>query len=347
MPMHTFRIFLLSALSGSLILACTQKETEQEELQQVRFTGPVVPPHFPEMHYTFAGNPVTAAGVELGRMLFYDPRLSADGTISCASCHAQVHAFADHGTVVSTGIHGRVGIRNSPPMQNLAWSPAFMWDGGINHIEVMPIAPITDPNEMGETMFHLEQKLQDIPEYHSRFQSAFGSDSITSEHLLKALAQFMSMMISADSKYDRVMLGRESFSPIEQEGYELFQTYCNSCHTEPLMTDFRFRNNGIGGNDDNDEGRYRITLDDADKGKFKTPSLRNISITAPYMHDGRIANLRTVIERYSEGVPDHPNRDPLLSQPFSFTPEQIDALHYFLYTLEDHSFLSNPILSEP
>lgn len=340
-------IYALLSLS-ILFAACNKSEENSEDItQQDKFRGPVVPPHFPPMHYSFENNPITEAGVDLGKKLFYDKRLSIDNTISCGSCHAQVHAFADHGTILSSGVEGRTGIRNSPAMQNIAWHTSFMWDGGINHIEVMPIAPISDHNEMNFNMFDLEVRLNNDADYRSLFHHAFGTDTITAPRILKALAQFMSMMISADSKYDRVVLGKETFTPIEQQGYALFQQHCNTCHTAPLMTDYSFRNNGIAAIDNNDDGRYRITLLEEDKGKFKVPSLRNVTLTHPYMHDGRIAQLRTVLEMYANGVPDHPNRDPLLSQPFALSEADIDAMHAFLYTLEDYTFLSNPLLAEP
>lgn len=340
-------IYALLSLS-ILFAACNKSEENTEDItQQDGFRGPVVPPHFPPMHYTFENNPVSKVGVELGKKLFYDPRLSVDNTISCGSCHAQVHAFADHGTILSLGVQGRPGMRNSPAMQNLAWHTSFMWDGGITHIEVMPLAPITDHAEMDFNMIELEARLNSDVTYRNLFKEAFANDSVTSANIFKALAQFMSMMISADSKYDRVMLGKSTFTASEQRGYEIFQTHCNSCHTEPLMTDFSFRNNGIAALDNNDDGRYRITLIEEDKGKFKVPSLRNVTLTHPYMHDGRIHSLRSILEMYSNGVPDHVNRDPLLAQGFALSEEDIDALHTFLYTLEDYTFLSDPLLAEP
>lgn len=345
--MTTLRYFS-GLLAIIIVFTSCVKSSENEEIQPpVPFQGLVVPPHFPQPHYNFQNNPITEKGFELGRSLFYDPILSLDSTISCGSCHAQVHAFADHGTTVSTGIGGQVGKRNSPPIQNMAWYTSLMWDGGINHIEVMPFAPITSTVEMGETMSGVETKLQTHPTYPTRFKDAFGSEEISSQKILYALAQFMSMMVSADSKYDKVLKGETSFDERELHGYHIFQQKCASCHAEPLFTDFSFRNNGMMEDYSQDEGRSHITLEPNDFGKFKVPTLRNITLTHPYMHNGSIRNLTEVIDMYSSGVHQHFNTDPLLSEPFNFSDEQKEALLYFLYTLEDYTFLGNHEFLEP
>jgi cytochrome c peroxidase len=329
-----------------VLSSCTKNEEIEEKTPPASFQGLVVPPHFPQPHYNFQNNPITKEGFELGRSLFYDPILSIDSTISCGSCHAQVHAFADHGTTVSTGVGGALGKRNSPTIQNMAWYTSFMWDGGINHIEVMPFAPITSSIEMGETMLGVQNKLQAHPTYPARFQEAFGSEEISSQKILYALAQFMSMMVSADSKYDKVLKGETSFDARELQGYQLFQQKCATCHAEPLLTDFSFRNNGMLEDYSNDEGRSHISKDPQDFGKFKVPTLRNVTLSHPYMHDGSIRHLTEVIDMYSNGVHQHFNTDPLLAQPFNFSEEEKEALLYFLYTLEDYTFLGNHELSE-
>ena len=339
----------LSGLLWVIIVfaSCAKNEENEETTPSASFRGLVVPPHFPQPHYNFQNNPITEKGFELGRSLFYDPILSLDNTISCGSCHAQVHAFADHGTSASVGIDGRLGKRNSPPIQNMAWYTSFMWDGGINHLEVMPFAPITSTVEMGETMLGVETKLRAHPQYPQRFKEAFGAEEITSQRILYALAQFMSMMVSANSKYDKVLNGETAFTERELHGYHIFQQKCASCHAEPLFTDFSFRNNGMMEDYSADEGRSHITQDPNDYGKFKVPTLRNITLSHPYMHDGSIRDLSEVIDMYSSGVHQHFNTDPLLVDPFNFSDEEREALLYFLYTLEDYTFLGNHEFSEP
>lgn len=345
--MKTLRYF--SGLFWIIVVfvSCTKNIENEDTLPLATFKGLVVPPHFPQPHYNTDNNPITEKGFELGRSLFYDPILSIDSTISCGSCHAQVHAFADHGTTVSAGIGGRLGKRNSPTIQNMAWYTSFMWDGGINHIEVMPFAPITSDIEMGETMLAVEAKLRTHPSYPERFKEAFGTEEISSQKILYALAQFMSMMVSADSKYDKVLKGETTFTDRELQGYQIFQQKCASCHAEPLLTDFSFRNNGMLEDYSADEGRSHITQNPNDFGKFKVPTLRNVTLSHPYMHDGSIRYLTEVIDMYSNGVHQHFNTDPLLSEPFNFSSEEKEALLYFLYTLEDYTFLGNHQLSEP
>lgn len=305
-----------------------------------------VPSHFPAPHYNLENNPMNNASFHLGKMLFYDPILSSDSTISCATCHAQVHGFADHNMKFSEGVNGLFGERNSPALSNLAWQPTFMWDGGINHIEVMSFAPITNPVEMNEDMAHVVQKLATQTKYTNQFKEAFGSSEITDQKVLKALAQFMTMMVSSNSKYDQVITGKTSFTAEEQNGYELFKTNCANCHKEPLLTDYTFRNNGL----DSilkDSGRKKITQKDEDNGKFKVPSLRNITLTYPYMHDGRFNSLEAVLNHYSQGVIASSTLDASLQKRLNLSQEQQANIILFLKTLTDNDYLSNTLLQEP
>lgn len=339
--------FVLGWVFMVLIVSCSKSNKEELVAESPdTFKGLVIPSHFPPTHYQFQNNPITESGFELGRQLFYEKLLSSDNTISCGSCHAQVHAFADHSVTLSAGVNGALGSRNTPALFNLAWYPTFMWDGGVNHIEVMPFAPITNPVEMNEDMGNVVAKLQATEKYPELFDKAFGSATITDQKLLYALAQFMSMMVSSDSKYDRVINGTETFTSQELEGYHIFQNNCSSCHAEPLFTDFSYRNNGLSNEPDGDEGRYRITLDPDDMSKFKVPSLRNISLTYPYMHDGRLHSLNNVIEHYSSSIQPSATLDPNL-QNMNFSEEEKQALIAFLYTLNDYTFLGNHALSEP
>lgn len=345
--MKQFRVHSIIAFILFVVLACNKEEKEEAATntpteQPFGFTQPS---HFPPPHYTFENNPLTKEGFELGRKLFFDPILSIDNSLSCGVCHSQVHAFADHGTAFSLGVDGAIGTRNSPALSNMAWYPSFMWDGGINHIEVMPVAPITSPIEMKETMSNVVSKLIVDPLYPGLFNSAFGNSEITDQKILFALAQYMGNLVSYDSRYDRYILGKEAFTSQELEGLDLFRTHCENCHNEPLTSDFSYRNNGLSGGYGSDFGRYIITQEESDKGKFKVPSLRNVALTYPYMHDGRILTLMGVIDHYSENIQPDSNTDPSLT-PLNLTPQQKEALHAFLQTLTDYTYISNPLYAE-
>ncbi len=304
------------------------------------------PAGFPAPVYDFKSNTVTQAGFELGRKLFYDPALSKDSTISCGTCHKQYAAFSDVGHHISHGIQSRLGTRNSPALFNMAWSPTFFWDGGVTHLELQPLAPITNPVEMDETMAGVVTKISNIAAYRPMFKAAFGSDTVTTQAIMRSLAQFMGMMVSHQSKYDKVLRGEATFTPDEQAGYVLFKNNCAACHTEPLFTDFSFRNNGLD-TAFTDEGRKHITLQNADLGKFKVPSLRNAAITFPYMHDGRIETLEDVMEHYTKGIKNSPTLDNVLKTPIVLTPTQKAQLILFIKTLTDNTFITDKRFSEP
>jgi cytochrome c peroxidase len=305
------------------------------------------PDHFPTPHYNFENNEFSTEGFELGKKIFFDKNLSSDQTISCASCHHQQFAFSDAGLPVSEGVEGRLGRRNSPPLFNLIWHKSFMWDGGINHIEIMPIAPFTDHAEMDLEMSEVVDLLNNSPVYRNAFQDVFNSSTIDSQKLLFVLTQYMGALVSGNSKYDKVERGETTFSQTELQGQSLFNAHCASCHTAPLFMDNKFHNNGIEPNIAVDEGRYEITQESNDIGKFKTPSLRNVMLTYPYMHDGKFMNIEEVIEHYSEGINATDNLSPLLPQGgFSFTNEEKNALIAFLKTLTDWEFVYDTRFSE-
>lgn len=334
--------FIIMAGILLVMAACTKDVTE------AFFPGFKNPGHFPQPTYNMAGNPITRAGFELGRKLFYEPRLSRNNTISCGNCHIQTSAFTQHGHDVSHGIDDRLGRRNSPPVMNLAWMPVFMWDGGIFDLDLQPIAPITAHEEMDETVSNVISKLQADPQYSYLFKKAFGSDQITTIGFMKAISQFMLMCISANSKYDSVMLkiNNVMFTAQEAAGYRLVQQKCGTCHKEPLFTDNSFRNNGLGIGYNDDKGRYAVTLNEADKYKFKVPSLRNLAYTAPYMHDGRFYNLDAVLNHYSENIIATPNLDAQLQNRVPLTSEEKVQILAFLHTLNDQQFIGNKLLSE-
>ncbi|WP_245768157.1 cytochrome-c peroxidase [Pedobacter insulae] len=332
------------------IIACKKSADLIEDT--TLFGGFTKPANFPEPSYNFANNTITKAGFELGRNLFYEGRLSRNNTISCGSCHMQSAAFTQHGHDVSHGIDDRLGVRNSPPIMNLAWNKAFMWGGGVYDLDLQPIVPITAHEEMDEQIDRVMDKLSQLPKYQQLFKAAYGSAEITTAKLMKALSQFMLMCISSDSKYDQVMRKEQhvAFSELEQEGLLFFREKCAACHTEPLFTDGKFRNSGLLPSEIDDQGLYESTLNVTDRYKFKVPSLRNLRYTAPYMHDGRFLTLDVVLAHYDHQVADLPNLDPFLTQRpglgISLSPSERQALLAFLNTLNDEKFINNPLLAE-
>lgn len=306
------------------------------------------PQGWTEPTYNFENNPISNEKVALGRKLFYEPRLSEDNTISCASCHLSYTAFTHVDHALSHGIRDSIGTRNSPALVNLAWGKQFMWDGAVNHLDVQALAPITHPAEMGEDLNNVIKKLQASEEYPPLFQSAFGDPVITGEHLLKALASFQVTLISANSKYDKMVRREAEFSEQEINGYELFKANCSSCHPEPLFTTGEFANNGLPVDSTlNDWGRMLITKQSEDSLKFKIPSLRNVEFSFPYMHDGRFRSLSQVMSHYEKGVQLSPTLAPELRKDgpkagISLSSTEKTDLVAFLLTLTDKEFLFNP-----
>lgn len=328
--------FLL--LFGILFSGC-KKDTAN------KYNQLVYPSHFPEPHYNFKDNPYSYDGFLLGRKLFFDPILSVDNTVSCGTCHAPVHAFADHNIKLSLGVENRQGVRNSPAVFNMLWNKSFMWDGGINNIEVMPIAPITDHREMAETIENVVKKLNEHKEYPTLFKNAFKNDLVDSRNMLLALAQFMGSIISSNSKYDQYVLGKYTLSADEKAGLSLFRTHCESCHKEPLFTNYEFINNGID-SVFKDLGRKKVTDESADLGKFKVPTLRNIMLTYPYMHDGRFKNIDEVLNHYSNGVIESATLDNRLKNGISLEANEKKQIKAFLSTLNDFELIGDLEINE-
>jgi cytochrome c peroxidase len=262
----------------------------------------VIPKGWPKPVYDFSKNKLSEEKFKLGRKLFFDPILSRDSSTSCASCHLQFSAFTHVDHSLSHGINGLKGARNSSTIFNLAWSKSFMWDGGVNNIEVQPINPITNPVEMDSKLKDVVMKLNRSAYYRKKFYKAFNDSVINSQKLLKSLAQFILMLESYNSKYDKVIRKEKDaeFTEQEKKGYGLFKKNCSSCHTEPLFTNNSFENNGLPPDKElNDGGRIRITKNASDSLKFKVPSLRNAAVSYPYMHDGRFKNLKQVLDHYT------------------------------------------------
>lgn len=301
------------------------------------------PGHVSAPRYDFKNNPLQREKVELGRALFFDPLLSADTTISCASCHSPYNAFAHTDHDLSHGIKDRIGTRNAPALFNLAWQKLFMWDGAVNHLEVQALAPITHPDEMGESIQQVVKKLQQSELYPALFKRAYSDTLINSERILKALAQFQLTLVSFQSKYDSVQAGKAKFTEQEARGYSLFKMHCNGCHSEPLFTNYGFANNGLAVDTSlRDYGRWKITHNPADSLLFKIPSLRNLSYSFPYMHDGRFKKLSQVLNHYTSGIVQHPTLSAPLQQPIALSAnEKVDVIS-FLLTLNDRTFVMNP-----
>ncbi len=306
-----------------------------------------VPRAWPEPKYDFKKNPLTEEGFQLGRHLFYDPILSRDNTISCQSCHLQQTGFTHVDHQLSHGIEGKIGTRNAMVLINLAWNKNFMWDGGVNNIEMQAINPITSPFEMDETLENVVTKLQNSSKYRTLFSKAFGDEKVTSQRLLKALAQFTVMLKSSNSKYDKVMRKEAVYNEREQRGYDLFKVNCASCHKEPLFSNDKFENNGMEIDTTlNDFGRIKITNKKEDYLRFKVPTLRNVQYTFPYMHDGRFKTLTEVVKHYNS-LGNDKSLPKELAKPMNLSDNDRVDLVLFLKTLTDNEFLFDKRYSFP
>lgn len=312
-----------------------------------------VPSNFPDLAYDFTNNPPTEKGFELGKKLFYDGRLASDGIVSCGFCHIQENAFTHHGHTVSHGVNNAAGTRNSPPIQNMAFQTAYMWDGATTHLDLQPIIPFTSPIEMNGNFSNAIAMMKNDAQYKKLFKQAFDGGEINSENMLKALGQFMALLVSSNSKFDKYRRNESggTMTAEELDGYAIFNQKCASCHATDLFTDNSFRNNGLAINlQVNDIGRFRVTQLESDKYKFKVPSLRNIEKTAPYMHDGRFYTLEAVLDHYSSGIVNTQNLDESLNNNgtlgIPLTQTEKAKIIAFLKTLTDNEFLTNPKFAE-
>jgi cytochrome c peroxidase len=331
------------------------------KLDSTYFTTPfelIIPDLFSAKSTTEpANNPMTEEGVLLGRMLFYDPILSGDSSISCSSCHKQENGFTDD-IQFSKGITGEFGDRNSMHIVNALWSEPFFWDGRAISLEEQALEPLANPLEMNLKWEDAMLRLNRHTEYPDLFYKAFGSDYIDSIQVAKAISQFERTLVSASSKWDEFRRSEVNpflfFTPLEFVGYTVFFTEtgdCFHCHGQrELLTDNLFHNNGM---EENivDIGLEIFTSNPNDKGKFKTPSLRNIEYTAPFMHDGRFQTLEDVIDHYSHGVVYSETVDPLMKKVnqggLLLSQEEKNGLLAFLKTFSDTSFIQNSKFSSP
>lgn len=361
--MRFLKIIVFMALIG--LMACDPDEKKDDDLTHITYQPENytcnLPKHFPQM-YIPADNPMTKQGIELGRHLFYDPILSGDSTMSCATCHMPELSFTD-GKAFSFGIEGKPSLRSSMSLINVGFTQAGMfWDGRVKTLEEQALLPIEDPLELNTTWEEVTQKLKAHPKYPKMFREAFGiqdKSEISKELAAKAIAQFERTIISSDSKFDRIQEGKELYSDMELIGLGLFfdddpdlpDMECAHCHNIPLATSDEFFNNGLTFTGESldafpDLGRGKVTGSKADNGKFKAPTLRNIKYTAPYMHDGRFKTLDEVLDFYATGGQKSPNKDKNLHK-LQMTPFYREALLSFIDTFTDTVFYKKEELKSP
>ena len=303
---------------------------------------------------TYPDNKLSRAGVELGRFLFYDKLLSEDNTLSCASCHNQAMAFTDNGKKFSMGTKLLEGNRNSMPTFNLIWFDSLFWDSRASRLKQLVLMPIENPLELNTTPEAVVAKLKLLPEYKQRFIKAFGSDEITVEKMALSVEQFLMTIVSDNSKFDKAKRGEAKLDVLEQRGFDVAsQKGCFNCHSTTLFTDNLSHNTGLDLNPNSDFGMGGFTLKYNHDFTFKTPSLRNVELTGPYMHDGRFKTLEEVIKFYDEDVANN-----LSSRNISLifmqqalrnrlSPDDMKAVIAFLKSLTDYDMVTNPKFSDP
>lgn len=324
-----------------LIASCNKDDDYEPLLYDNHELAFNTPPGFPEVNSSFYTNKPTKYGVILGEKLFSDKRLSADNTISCASCHNRPSAFADN-NIQAVGIEGRIGLRNTTPIQNLAFMRFYNWDGSKLNLESQPIVPIITHEEMASSILEVMGKITGDNDYVNLFKKTFGDETITPERIYRSIAQYEYTLVSANSKYDRVKRNEATFTENEMQGYHVFQQKCIACHSTELFTDQTFRNIGFPINpNSNEAGRARVTGDMNDYMSFRVPSLRNAEYTAPYGSFGQFSTLREVLDYFDNGVLEADNLDPILKNNgnrIPLTEQEKEDIISFLKTLSDKQF---------
>ena len=354
-----YRFLVFGVLLVTFFSACKKDQIIQQPIGPDT-TGVVFPrpANFPPVSMP-ANNPLSKEGINLGRHLFYDERLSGDNTQSCASCHIQESNFSDPNQF-STGIDGSVGDRNAMVIMNLAWQDFFFWNGRENTLEEQALQPVENPIEMKATWPEVLTKIAADPVYVKMFEEAFGPNAITKENAAKAISQFERTMISSNSNFDKWLRGEYQFTQLEADGYELFNNEdgdCFHCHGDAntgnlfgAYGDLQFSNNGLDSVLTPNTGYEFVTGDTLDRAKFKIPSLRNVEYSFPYMHDGRFATLQEVIEHYNMGGHITYTIDPNMKAAGvgrNWTAYQKSSLIAFLKTLSDVTFLTDTTFSNP
>jgi cytochrome c peroxidase len=369
------RNIILFFMLGFMLLACKYDVLEEKLeddntniVDDFSNTSPYslnIPPFFPPMDIP-SSNPLTEEGVLLGKYLFWEKKLSLDNSISCGSCHLPQNSFSDPNRY-SAGVGGTLGNRQSMALINLGWARHFFWDGRKSTLEDQILEPVENPIEMHEQWSDVVEKLNNDTLYPPLFSAAFGSPHITKERAAKAIASFIRTMVSAGSKFDKQRIGQYTFTQEEYRGFVLFTTEggspeqvaggsfgadCFHCHGfgDMQMTDGLFHNNGLDSHFQNDPGRFNVTLNPLDSGKFKTPTLRNVEFSAPYMHDGRFNTLIEVIEHYNTGGHPSTTIDSFMkftSGGLQLSETSKNDLIAFLRCLSDTAFMNNPNFRDP
>jgi cytochrome c peroxidase len=344
-PWITISCIVLFISSASLFLNSCKK-------QGPSFTGTivpfVVPAGFPQPAHNFTDDPLTTEGIALGQKLFYDGSLSKDGKIPCSSCHEQDAAFTTYEHDLSHGFNHFHTTRNATALSNLAWYYLFNKDGSASNLNIISEAHITNPKEMSGNMNDVISKLNGDQKYKAMFTAAYGNSNISSDKIFTALKQFLLSMVSSNSKYDKVLKGEASFTPLEKSGYEIFKAKCGSCHAEPMFTDYTYRNIGLPVNPSiTDYGRYSVTKNRSDSLKFLVPSLRNVALSSYYMHDGRFPSLPKAIEHYRTGIVKNTTLDPSLTNGIKLTTTEVANLVLFLKTLTDSAYITDKRFAKP
>lgn len=289
-------------------------------------------------------NEPTASRIELGRRLFYDPVLSLDSTISCASCHKQEFAFADNRTI-SPGVQGRLALRNAPTLANVGFNPTVLFDGFLKTLEMQVLVPIEEHAEMDHNIVLVAERLKNNPNYIALSQEAYNRDPDPFV-ITRSISLFERTLISNSSKFDKFLSNQIALTMDEKKGFNLFlDKGCVNCHRGNNFTDYSVKNNGLLPNL-SDSGRMRVTNQEEDRDLFKVPTLRNIALTAPYMHDGRFQTLDQVVEHYASGGQPHQNKSRFI-QPFKITDREMDQLISFLKTLTDSVFITEKKYGPP
>lgn len=341
-------IFIMKKIFGLITIVTFIISCQNDDYKAISVYNPEVllniPQDFPELNSSVNSNKPTKYGVELGRKLFNDKRFSADNSVSCASCHIQGNAFADNHKQ-AIGIEGRIGLRNTPPIQNLAFMQFYNWDGSKLQLENQPLVPIITHEEMDSSILDVIGKIKNDADYKDLFSKVFGDEKVTPERIFRSIAQFEYTLISSSSKYDKVKRNEgDFFTHSEAIGYQIFQQKCANCHSTELFTDQSFRNVGFPLNaDSNEAGRARVTGNSSDYMKFRVPTLRNIEFTAPYGSFGQFTSLKEVLDYLDNGVLDSDNLDPIFKNNgnrIPLTEEEKSHLISFLKTLSDSSFVN-------
>ncbi len=347
--------FLLSvsafALSSMAFVACQPSSTDLN-MPQLQQDPMVIPAHFPKPVVP-ASNPMTPAKVELGHQLFYDVRLSSTNTQSCAGCHSLAASFSDRGQPVSLGARGQRGFRNAPALMNVAYDTVFFWDGRATSLEKQALGPITNPVELANDSNTVVATLKNIPFYEKLFADAFGDGAITFTRIGQALASFERTFISGSSLYDQFYVAAQhgdssALSASALRGFKLFnskEVNCVGCHKGVTFTDNAYHSTGLDFNYA-DQGREDVTNSQGDNGKFRTPSLRNIALTTPYMHDGRFTTLTQVLAHYNEGGKHNTNQDTLIHA-LKLKDSQVNDIIEFLNSLTDNQFTNTRAFANP